>query len=907
MFSFQRIAGVSLALMVFIAAPMDAYEAMTLQKTAEGSAEGVAPPAGLQWIYFAHHTHTDYSDGRDTVRNRILEAASFGADIVSITDHNTIAQCNDPWFIEQDGCIPMRGDEWGGMGRGHACVLNMTGDDPLDVKPGGTLYPLEEMIPAMRARGGTIFINHPFDDGNGWPEGFARAGICGVGAWTTPFPNADARGWWAAHITQGRILVAIGESDHHLEKILSTAISNSLVPCNYVLAASKQPADVQAAVEAGRISIAGSKGAARTFVWCDQNGDGVYETPMGTNIVVTQPKRLRFRVEVYDGAGILGNVMVYSMNGGVKTTLGGGSPWRIDYEADVSAGTKDFVRAELRGTFGVFQSLSNPVYINFAPTVTLTAEPTDPVCGPIEVSAALSAAAADFGADDIVTSNAAVSNFTGGGANYSFTLTPIANGLFSCFVPAERCYDGVGNPNLASATLSRTYETIVEGQPEGAIEGEGGPEGVMEGEVEGAGEGVIEGQPEGEGGPEGALEGESEGVVEGASEGLVEGQPEGGEEGTPEGEASTECGNRLVADPGFELGDLTEQWGVGSTGPLDLMLEQATGDPIDPYEGNYALRFLGRDTDDVHHIGQRVVLDPGLYELSMYIQRENGSVTGILAISLGEAYESVDVATIGGEAVYILERFQFTVDTAGECLLALSNPALTGGNLIIDNVCLTRIENEGEGMPAEGSPEEGEGVLEGQGQFEGSSEGQPEGGEEGLAEGEEGLAEGLVEGQPEGQTEGMIEGEEEGVIEGQAEGGLEGMPEGAVEGIVEGQTEGGEEGMPAEGVPEEGQAEGENNPFHSADQDHDTLISLSELLRVIQFFNYGGFHCDAAGEDGYAPGTGEQACAPHGSDYSPQDWLIGLSELLRLIQFFNSGGYHACEGSEDGFCPGIDR
>jgi len=30
--------------------------------------------------------------------------------------------------------------------------------------------------------------------------------------------------------------------------------------------------------------------------------------------------------------------------------------------------------------------------------------------------------------------------------------------------------------------------------------------------------------------------------------------------------------------------------------------------------------------------------------------------------------------------------------------------------------------------------------------------------------------------------------------------------------------------------------------------------------------------------------------------------------LLRLIQFFNSGGYHACpaENTEDGFCPGVD-
>jgi len=50
----------------------------------------------------------------------------------------------------------------------------------------------------------------------------------------------------------------------------------------------------------------------------------------------------------------------------------------------------------------------------------------------------------------------------------------------------------------------------------------------------------------------------------------------------------------------------------------------------------------------------------------------------------------------------------------------------------------------------------------------------------------------------------------------------------------------------------------------------------------------------------------ERMGLPHASDYNPQNWIISLSELLRLIQFFNSGGYFPCPdaGSEDGYCPG---
>lgn len=100
--------------------------------------------------------------------------------------------------------------------------------------------------------------------------------------------------------------------------------------------------------------------------------------------------------------------------------------------------------------------------------------------------------------------------------------------------------------------------------------------------------------------------------------------------------------------------------------------------------------------------------------------------------------------------------------------------------------------------------------------------------------------------------------------------------------------------------------------FHSADQNQNNQISLSELLRVIQFFNSAGYRCAASPgdtEDGYIPGAGaNHSCTPHDSDYNPQNWVISLSELLRLVQFFNSGAYHACPGmeppTEDGFCPG---
>jgi len=93
--------------------------------------------------------------------------------------------------------------------------------------------------------------------------------------------------------------------------------------------------------------------------------------------------------------------------------------------------------------------------------------------------------------------------------------------------------------------------------------------------------------------------------------------------------------------------------------------------------------------------------------------------------------------------------------------------------------------------------------------------------------------------------------------------------------------------------------------MHSMDIDSDFQVDLSELLRVVQFFNSDGFHVEEGTEDGYAPGLGEKTDAYHAAD-TDQDWHISLSELLRAIQFFNMGEFHQCpnNNTEDRYCPG---
>ncbi|MEA3329603.1 MAG: hypothetical protein U9Q06_02560 [Nanoarchaeota archaeon] len=104
----------------------------------------------------------------------------------------------------------------------------------------------------------------------------------------------------------------------------------------------------------------------------------------------------------------------------------------------------------------------------------------------------------------------------------------------------------------------------------------------------------------------------------------------------------------------------------------------------------------------------------------------------------------------------------------------------------------------------------------------------------------------------------------------------------------------------------------DSSGYHSADFNHNWVIDEIEWLRLNELFNSVDYHCDSNSIDGYGLGVGSHSCAPHDSDYyvessSSQNWAIELSELLRVVQFYNSEGYRVCEGTEDGFCVVDER
>jgi len=111
---------------------------------------------------------------------------------------------------------------------------------------------------------------------------------------------------------------------------------------------------------------------------------------------------------------------------------------------------------------------------------------------------------------------------------------------------------------------------------------------------------------------------------------------------------------------------------------------------------------------------------------------------------------------------------------------------------------------------------------------------------------------------------------------------------------------------------------------HSADLDQNSRISLLELTRVIELYNTrngttrtGGYAVTATTtEDGFVPAPGRDSSSIvslvryHSAD-SSRDGKISLTELTRVIEIYNyrqgttrTGQYKMTAGTEDGFSPG---
>jgi len=126
--------------------------------------EAVPGPVDLACVV---HCHSTYSDGTGTVPEIAAGAARAGADVVLLTDHDTLDakhRGEERWHGDVLVCV---GEEVSPVGANHYLVFGL--DEVID--PG---LPPADVQAAVRAAGGIGFLAHPFSKGS---ERFKRPGM----------------------------------------------------------------------------------------------------------------------------------------------------------------------------------------------------------------------------------------------------------------------------------------------------------------------------------------------------------------------------------------------------------------------------------------------------------------------------------------------------------------------------------------------------------------------------------------------------------------------------------------------------------------------------------------------------------------------------------------------------------
>ncbi len=139
----------------------------------------------------------------------------------------------------------------------------------------------------------------------------------------------------------------------------------------------------------------------------------------------------------------------------------------ISYTNNGSSSTTDSFRYTVANTFGGTSSEAT-VFINVtitdntAPTATLSSSSSDPTnTTPIPYTLNFSEAVTGFTQSDItVTGGTASAVTTVSAQQYTFTVTPTANGTVTVSIPAGAANDSAGNGNSASNTISRVFDTM---------------------------------------------------------------------------------------------------------------------------------------------------------------------------------------------------------------------------------------------------------------------------------------------------------------------------------------------------------------------------------------------------------------------------------------------------------------
>ncbi|QHW31153.1 CehA/McbA family metallohydrolase [Paenibacillus rhizovicinus] len=188
----------------------------------------------MRWMACELHSHTDHSDGRQSLQELARGARALGFDCIALTDHNTMTGLKDRESIEQEtGMTIISGMEWTTF-YGHMVTIGLT--EFVDWRPAGP-GDIDRGIEQVHAHGGIAGMAHPYRIGSPMCTGcFWEFEIQDwnkldyIEVWSGTFPsiktdNARAFRLWTERLNEGFRIAATSGRDWHVQEQTETPLS----------------------------------------------------------------------------------------------------------------------------------------------------------------------------------------------------------------------------------------------------------------------------------------------------------------------------------------------------------------------------------------------------------------------------------------------------------------------------------------------------------------------------------------------------------------------------------------------------------------------------------------------------------------------------------------------------------
>jgi hypothetical protein len=212
--------------------------------------------------------------------------------------HGSPTQWYDPDY-HSDQMVMLYGVEWT-TGLGHANVWASAPFDYGDLWIANRAQDAQMGIDAAHIQNALFSTNHPRAF-LGCPWGYEA--YEGIEIWNSMYllPNfsfVSTRVFWDDHLLSGKRIPGVGGSDTHQLKGFEAIFLRHAEPTTWVYADERSAEALLDGIRAGHVSVSDEPQGPRIDFMADTDGDGVFETMMGDNVVLQEEANVTLRIRI---------------------------------------------------------------------------------------------------------------------------------------------------------------------------------------------------------------------------------------------------------------------------------------------------------------------------------------------------------------------------------------------------------------------------------------------------------------------------------------------------------------------------------------------------------------------------------------------------------------------------------